>query len=42
MVLSIINYQQTVMMIVQFFVAWFLFAETKGVPLEQLGIKSKE
>lgn len=35
-----------VMMIVQFFVVWFLFVETKGVPLEQLeeklGVKSKE
>jgi hypothetical protein len=33
MVLSIINYQQTVRVIVQFFAAWFLFAETKGMPL---------
>jgi sugar porter (SP) family MFS transporter len=35
-----------VMMIVQFFVVWFLFVETKGVPLEQLeeklGVKSAE
>ncbi|MFT4016486.1 MAG: sugar porter family MFS transporter [Agriterribacter sp.] len=35
-----------VMMIVQFFVVWFWFVETKGVPLEQLeeklGVKSKE
>ena len=28
-----------VMMIVQFFVVWFFFVETKGVPLEQLEIK---
>ncbi|MCK9414415.1 MAG: sugar porter family MFS transporter [Prolixibacteraceae bacterium] len=28
-----------VMMIVQFFVVWFFFIETKGVPLEQLEIK---
>ena len=27
------------MMIVQFFVVWFFFVETKGVPLEQLEIK---
>lgn len=34
-----------IMMIVQFFVVWFLFVETKGVPLEQLeeklGVTSK-
>lgn len=34
-----------VMMVVQFFVVWFFFVETKGVPLEQLeqklGVKSK-
>lgn len=34
-----------VMMVVQFFVVWFLFVETKGIPLEQLeeklGVKSK-
>lgn len=28
-----------VMMIVQFFVVWFFFVETKGVPLEQLEMK---
>ena len=28
-----------VMMIVQFFVVWFFFVETKGVPLEQLEIR---
>ena len=28
-----------VMMVVQFFVVWFFFVETKGVPLEQLEIK---
>jgi len=28
-----------IMMIVQFFVVWFFFIETKGVPLEQLEIK---
>lgn len=28
-----------VMMIVQFFVVWFFFVETKGIPLEQLEIK---
>ena len=35
-----------VMMVVQFFVVWFFFVETKGVPLEQLeeklGVKPKE
>ena len=34
------------MMVVQFFVVWFWFVETKGVPLEQLeqklGVTSKE
>jgi len=28
-----------VMMIIQFFVVWFFFIETKGVPLEQLEVK---
>ncbi|QHT70634.1 sugar porter family MFS transporter [Rhodocytophaga rosea] len=35
-----------VMMVLQFFVVWFFFIETKGVPLEQLeiqlGVKKKE
>lgn len=35
-----------IMMVVQFFVVWFYFVETKGIPLEQLevtlGVKSQE